>query len=246
MHTFKRKKNLKLLTGCWENTTGWKLKKSLELGLSHQNQTMKELDMSVVSYTFISPSFIVILNMIQDKQGKMYFFNIQLLMMASKILKFADSWEIRKSKDIENKIWFFPVVKNFMNYTLKAILYRGFSKHFLLLFQNPKIPKLSSKTQSSIIYHFSNSYFIGIVEVLFLITCPLEKDFKEEHVFSAFCSRSVFSSNLAGFKLQNFYSLSWAIVRLLWVSLTKINSNHKKPLKLNLLSKNGGKHKCLE
>ena len=60
--------------------------------------------MSVVSYTFISPSFIVILNMIQDKQGKMYFFNIQLLMMASKILKFADSWEIRKSKDIENKI----------------------------------------------------------------------------------------------------------------------------------------------
>ena len=129
-------------------------------------------------------------------------------MMASKILKFADSWEIQKSKDIENKIWFFPLVKNFINYTLRAILYRGFSKHFLLLFQNSKIPKLSSKTQSSIIYHFTNSYFIGIVEVLFLITYPLEKDFKEEYVFSAFYSRSVFSSNLAGFKLQNFYSLS--------------------------------------
>ena len=98
---------------------------------------------------------------------------------------------------------------------LKGYIIQGFFQTFFTAvpkFQNSKIEFPNSIL---IIYHFTNSYFIGIVEILFLIARPLEKDFKEKYVFSAFYSRSVFSSNLVGFKLQNFYSLSLAIVRLL-------------------------------
>ena len=45
----------------------------LELGPSLQNQTTKELEIIAVSSTYISPSFILILNRIQEKQEKMYF-----------------------------------------------------------------------------------------------------------------------------------------------------------------------------
>ena len=68
INTFKRMKNLKLIIiTCWVNRTGWKLKKGLDLGPSLQNQHEKELGMSVVSYTNVSPSFILILNRIQKK-----------------------------------------------------------------------------------------------------------------------------------------------------------------------------------
>ena len=46
-----------ITTSCWVIATGWKLKKGLELGPSLQNQTRKELEMFVVHYTNISPSF---------------------------------------------------------------------------------------------------------------------------------------------------------------------------------------------
>ena len=63
--------------------------------------------------------------------------------------------------------------------------------------------------------------------VLFLIHYPLEKHFKEGYIFSVFYSRSAFSSNPAGFELQNFYNLSRATMWELSVSLTKISSDHK-------------------
>ena len=71
-------------------------------------------------------------------------------------------------------------------------------------------------TQSSIefenstfhLFLFNNSYFIAIVEVLFLIHYPLGKYLKEGYIFSAFYSGSAFSSNLAGFKSQNFPAMA--------------------------------------
>ena len=58
--------------------------------------------------------------------------------------------------------------------------------------------------------------------------------------FSAFCSESTFSSNVAGFKSQDFYSLSWTTMGGIWVSLTKIT------VTIKLLSEDGGKVKCLD
>ena len=59
VHIFKKTKNLKLIRiDFWVIVTSWKLKKGLELGPSFQYQTKKELKMSVVSYTNISPVFI--------------------------------------------------------------------------------------------------------------------------------------------------------------------------------------------
>ena len=46
--------------------------------------------------------------------------------------------------------------------------------------------QLSFKTQSSIFYQFTNSFFITIVEVLFLINYPLEKHFKKEYFLLRF------------------------------------------------------------
>ena len=69
LHTFKWTKNLKaIITGCWVIATGWKLKKCLELAPSLQNETKNGAEMFVVSYTNISPSFILILNRIEGKQ----------------------------------------------------------------------------------------------------------------------------------------------------------------------------------
>ena len=87
--------------------------------------------------------------------------------------------------------------------------------------------QLSFKTQSSIFYHFNNSYSIASVKVLFLILYPLEKHFKERYIFSVFYSGSAFSSNLMGFELKHLYSLSQTTMGAFWVSLTRINSTHK-------------------
>ena len=68
VHTLKRIKNLKLIIiGCRVIRTGWKLKKGLNVGPSLRNQNKKELGMFVVSDTNILPSFILILNRIQEK-----------------------------------------------------------------------------------------------------------------------------------------------------------------------------------
>ena len=48
------------------------------------------------------------------------------------------------------------------------------------------------------LYYFTNSYFIAVVIVLFLIHYPLQKHFKEGYIFSVFLES------------QNFYGLSWA------------------------------------
>ena len=66
VHTFKWMKNLKTIIGCWVIATRCYLKKGLEKGL--QNKTKKELEMFVVSYPNISPSFILILNRMERKQ----------------------------------------------------------------------------------------------------------------------------------------------------------------------------------
>ena len=87
--------------------------------------------------------------------------------------------------------------------------------------------QLSFNFQSSIFYHFNNSYFTAIVKVLFLIHHPLTKHSKARYILYVLYNGSVFSSNLAGFGLKNFYSISWATMRALWVSLTNINSTHK-------------------
>ena len=69
VHTFKRTKSLKLVIIDWGVISAyWKLKKGLELGPSLQNQTKKWLAIFVVSYTNISPSFMLIVNRIQEKQ----------------------------------------------------------------------------------------------------------------------------------------------------------------------------------
>ena len=57
------------------------------------------------------------------------------------------------------------------------------------------------------LFHFNNSYFIAIVKVLFVMHYPLEKHFREGYIFSVFYSEYAFSNNLAGLKLQIFYSL---------------------------------------
>ena len=66
VHTFKWMKNLKTILDCWIIATRCYLKKGLEKGL--QNKTKKELEMFVVSYPNISPSFILILNRMERKQ----------------------------------------------------------------------------------------------------------------------------------------------------------------------------------
>ena len=91
------------------------------------------------------------------------------------------------------------------------------------------------KTQSSIEFqnsffhpfNFNNSNFNAIVEVLFLIHYPHRQTLERWYIFSVFYSESTFSSNLPGFKSQSFYSLSRVTMETLWVTLTKINSNHK-------------------
>ena len=52
-------------------------KKDPELGPSFKNQTKKELEIFVVSYTNISSSVILILNSIQEKTIKDVFSNMQ-------------------------------------------------------------------------------------------------------------------------------------------------------------------------
>ena len=85
---------------------------------------------------------------------------------------------------------------------------RDFSKHFFLpLFCGKNSILVECKDSLFHLFHFHNSHFIEIVEVLFLIHYPLEKHLKKGYIFSAFYSASAFSSNLAGFKSQNFYSL---------------------------------------
>ena len=74
VHIFKTTKYLKLIIiGCWVIVNACKLKKVLELGPDLQNQTKKELGMFVVSCSNISPSFILILIRIQEKQLKIIF-----------------------------------------------------------------------------------------------------------------------------------------------------------------------------
>ena len=43
-------------------------------------------------------------------------------MMTSKMLKFPDSWKTQKSKYLENKTELSPLIKKFMNSTLRAKL----------------------------------------------------------------------------------------------------------------------------
>ena len=43
-------------------------------------------------------------------------------MMTSQILKFADSWKTQKSLYFENETQFLPLVKKFINCTLRTIL----------------------------------------------------------------------------------------------------------------------------
>ena len=86
---------------------------------------------------------------------------------------------------------------------------------------------MSFKTQSSIFYHFSNSYSIAIVDVLLLIHYPLEKYFKEVYISSVFYSGSGFSDNLVSFGVKNFYGLFWTTMEEVWVSLIKIISTYK-------------------
>ena len=45
-----------------------------------------------------------------------------MFMMTSQIMKFADSWKTQKSKYFENETQFIPLVKIFINCTLRAIL----------------------------------------------------------------------------------------------------------------------------
>lgn len=70
--------------------------------------------------------------------------------------------------------------------------------------------------------HFNNLYFSTVVQALSLIHYPLEKSTSKQDN-----SGEAFSSNLAGFKLQNFDSLLWAAMEALWVPLIKVNRNHK-------------------
>ena len=61
-----------------------------------------------VRVKYISPSFILILNRLQEKQWKMYFLICQVMfIMMPQILKFADSWKKQKSKYLENETYFF-------------------------------------------------------------------------------------------------------------------------------------------
>ena len=45
-----------------------------------------------------------------------------MFMMTSQILKFTDSWKTQTSKFLENETQIFPLVKTFINYTLRATL----------------------------------------------------------------------------------------------------------------------------
>ena len=92
--------------------------------------------------------------------------------------------------------------------------------------------KSSSKFRNSILYFLSFQLLIFHCNcwVLFLIHYPLEKHFQEGYIFSVCYSRCGFSSNLAGFEKQNFHSLSWVTMEVLWVSLANIKSQSSKTL----------------
>ena len=61
-------RNLKLIIKKFEQLQHFETEKWPELGSSLRNQTKIELEIFVVTHTNISPSFILILRRIQDKQ----------------------------------------------------------------------------------------------------------------------------------------------------------------------------------
>ena len=85
---------------------------------------------------------------------------------------------------------------------------------------------MSFKTQSSILYHFNNSYSIAIID-RFLIHYPLEKKLQRRIYFQCFLLWKWFYKNLVSLEVTNFYSLFWINIAALWVSLIKINSTYK-------------------
>ena len=99
-----------IILGCCIIATGWKLKKDLELGPNLQNQNKKEFEMFAVSYTNISSSFILILNS-NSRDKKCISYYALMFTITSQIWQLADLWKTQKSKYLENKTQFFPLVK---------------------------------------------------------------------------------------------------------------------------------------
>ena len=134
--------------------------------------------------------------------------------------------------------------------------------------------QLSFRTQSSILYHFTNLYFISIVRVLFAIHYPLEKHFREGYIFIIFlesqnlCSLSWATLGITQkikFSINNFFSKCDQICSFLriWSHLLKkslmgnfifcevggilsVTNQTNSNHKTHLLSKNRGEHQCLE
>ena len=101
--------------------------------------------------------------------------------------------------------------------------------------------QLIFETQSSIFYHFTNSYFIAIVEFRFLIQYQLKKHFKRNYI-QYFLLRKCFLQQSSRFLIAKLLPSSQLHYG---AALSVINPN-KLTIKLNFISKNGGKHKGLE
>ena len=76
--------------------------------------------MFVVSYTNISPSFILILNKILETQEKIYFLIYSNVHDDVTNLKFGNSWQRQKSDFNKNNMHFFPLVKVIHQLHLKS------------------------------------------------------------------------------------------------------------------------------
>ena len=119
---------------------------------------------------------------------------------------------------------------------LQLYRHHGFFQTFLLLLFSSKNSIFNQVSKLNPTY-----CFISLQYLIFLFNCwsslsntlSTRKIPQIGYIFSVFYYRSAFSSNLAGFELQDFYCLARATMGALWVSLTRT-------------SKNGGKHKCLE
>ena len=71
------------------------------------------LQMLFVSYTNVPPSFILIVNSIQEKQQKIYFLIHSNAYDDAIYFEVLDSWETQKSKCLEDETQFFFKKKKF-------------------------------------------------------------------------------------------------------------------------------------
>ena len=98
--------------------------KGLELASSLQHWVKNLLEMFVIQHTSVWPNFILIVIRFTRNKYKGNFHYVTMPMMTSQILKSADFTETQKCTYLENETLFFLQIKQIINYTSKATLFR--------------------------------------------------------------------------------------------------------------------------